>query len=176
MDWQNELEPDEMVLWEARPAPRCFTFRNWRHSIFGLIFLLLATWWQSVGMTMAAVYELPWLAWLPIPFVVFGLYLGILHHLVARLEWDKVAYLLTDRRILARRGFFRPRQQCLSMERLTYFRMKPLGESLGSFQIYGETKDERVDLLCVEYPRRLVDLLETAMKDKACPLSDRPKE
>lgn len=176
MNWQAELNPEEMVLWEGRPAPRCYTFRNWRHSIFGILFLLLATWWEAVGMQMSAVYELPWLAWLPIPFVVFGLYLGLLHHLVARLEWDRVGYLITDRRILVRRGFFRPRQECLEMDQVSYFRLKPLGESLGSFQIYGETAQDRVALLCIEYPRRVVDLLETAMKDRACPLSERPKE
>ena len=46
-------------------------------------------------MQMAAVYDLPWLAWLPVPFMLIGLYLSLGHHLLARLEWKNVFYAVS---------------------------------------------------------------------------------
>lgn len=170
MNWQTYLGADEPLVWEGRPAPRCFTFRNWRHSVFGIIFLLLCSWWQSVGIQMAAVYELPWLAWLPTPFLLGGLYLSLGHLLLARLEWDKVFYAASGRRLLVRRGLLRLRLATLDLERLSYFRMQPLGKELGTFRVHGAPDDPVLVLHCIEHPQRLIALLEQAMGERACPL------
>lgn len=168
MDWKTFLSDDESIQWQGRPAPRCYTFRNWRHSVFGIILLLLTTWWQSIALQMAAVYELPWLAWLPVPILLAALYLSLGHLLLARLEWNRVYYAMTDRQLLVQRGLMKSRIASLPLDRVTYFRLRPLGLELGSLRVYGEEGDPVLPLSCIEYPRQLTDLLEAAMGEKAC--------
>ncbi len=107
------LDNNEEVCWEGRPAPRCYTFRHWRHSIFGLVFLVICCYWQFLGFEMAETYESILLAWLPLPFLLLGLYLSIGHLLQARLEWNRVYYAITDRRLLIQRGLLKLRIESL---------------------------------------------------------------
>jgi hypothetical protein len=171
MNLQSLLADGEHICWEGRPAPRCFTFRNWRHSIFGILFLLVSTYWQVVGMQIAAAYDVPWLAWLPAPFVILSIYLSLGHHLLARLEWNKVFYAVTDRRLLVRRGLFRTRTLIMELSEITYFQLRRQGEQLGTLRVHGGAQDAVLVLNCIEYPHRLTDLLEDAMGDKACHLA-----
>ena len=168
MTWDPILAPTEQIQWQGQPAPRCFTFRNWRHSVFGILFLLVATFWETVGMQMAAVYDMAWLAWLPVPFILLGLYLSLGHLLLARLEWDKVHYLVTDHRVLVQRGLFSRRLLALELDAVTYFQLRPLGKELGTLRIHGDDGHPVLVLNCIEYPRQVTDLLEVAMGDKAC--------
>ncbi len=163
MDWTSELHPEETVQWEGRPAPTCFTFRNWRHSFFGILLLLVSVFWQIVGFQLRSVYHSPLLAWIPLPFVLTALYLAIGHVLLARLEWEKVFYAVTDRRVLARRGFFRPHLLVLPLRELTYFKIKPLADELASFRVSGGDPLQTITLSCIEHPRRLAALLESAL-------------
>jgi hypothetical protein len=163
MDWSADLQAEETVQWEGKPAPRCFVFRNWRHSVFGILLLLLASFWQMVGYQLQAAYHTSLLVWIPFPFVLAGVYLGMGHHLLARLEWEKVFYAVTDRRILARRGFFRRRLEVLELRDLTFFRVQPLGAELASFRISGGDPEKRIVLSCIEHPGRLTALLESAL-------------
>ena len=59
MDWNPHLEPGETVRWEGRPAPRCYTFRNWKHSLVGLLLLILTGFWQVMSFGLARDYGLP---------------------------------------------------------------------------------------------------------------------
>lgn len=163
MNWDAHLEPGEHLRWEGRPAPRGFTFRNWKHSVFGLLLLILSTFWFNVGIQLAAVFDSPFLPLIPFPFVLAGLYLAIGHVLLARLEWEKVFYAVTDRRVLCTRGVFRPRLESLHLKDLTHFLLKPLGEELGSFRLTGGLPPKSVSLPCIEYPRRVAALLEAAL-------------
>ncbi len=163
MDWSADLQPEEAVQWEGKPAPRCFVFRNWRHSVFGILLLLFSSFWQIVGFQLQVVYHISLLLWIPVPFVLTGIYLGMGHHLLARLEWEKVFYAVTDRRILARRGFFRPRLEVLELRDLASFRVQPLAAELASFKISGGEPVKTIVLSCVEHPRRLAALLESAL-------------
>ena len=165
MDWSNDLHPEETVQWEGRPAPTCFTFRNWRHSFFGILILLLAIFWQIVGFQLQAVYHSSLLVWIPLPFVLIALYLAVGHVLLARLEWEKVFYAVTDRRILARRGYFRPRLQVMELRELNFFRVKSMAAELASFKIVGGVPEQSITLSCIEHPRRLTALLESALSD-----------
>jgi len=153
-----ELEQDESVIWEARPAPRCYTFRHWRHSLFGLVFLLLCFGWQVLGVEVADSYQLTWLAWLPLPFVLVGLYFSVGHLIQARLEWNNVVYAVTQRRIIVRRGLV-PRQEALALSEMTYFRLHHHGDQLGTLRIF-QGQEQRLVLHCIESPRRLTALLE----------------
>ncbi len=156
------LEVDEELHWEGRPAPRCYTFRHWRHSIFGFLVLLLCGYWQLLGFEMSAEYELPWLVWLPTPFLLFAIYLAIGHLIQARLEWNHVYYAITDRRLLAQRGLLKQRTEFLELSEVTYFRLHQQSEQLGTLRVH-TGKEEQLVLHCIEYPRRATDLLEMAI-------------
>ena len=163
MDWTDCLGADEAVRWEGRPAPRCFVFRNWRRSVFGILLLLFSVFWEMVGLQVGAIFDSRLIAWIFVPFVAAGLYLAIGHLLLARLEWANVFYAVTDRRLLVRRGFFRPRLESLPLSELTHFLMQPLGEELGTFRMTGGDRPRTVFFFCIEHPRRLSALLETAL-------------
>ena len=156
------LDPDEELRWEGRPAPRCYTFRHWRHSVFGFLVLVLCGYWQALGFTMATEYELPWLVWLPTPFLLFALHLAIGHLLQARLEWNHVYYVITDRRLLAQRGILKQLTESLQLAEITYFSLHQHGEQLGTLRVH-KGKEKQLVLHCIEYPRRATDLLEAAM-------------
>ncbi|BCR05252.1 hypothetical protein DESUT3_23210 [Desulfuromonas versatilis] len=164
MDWSSYLEAGEVLRWEGRPAPRCFTFRNWKHSLFGILLLVLALYWQVVGYQLAKVYEAAWLGWMPLPFIIIALYLSVGHLVLARLEWEKVYYAVTDRRILALRGLRSIRFQSMPLAQLSYFRIKPLGESLGTVRVSCSDSPSPLVVCCIEHPRSMTDLLEEALR------------
>jgi hypothetical protein len=168
------LQPAEVLLWEGRPAPRCFTFRRWRHALFGGLLTVFCAAWTWMGMEQAAELGRPWLAWLPLPILCYALWLAGGQLLAARLEWPRVAYAVTNCRVLQRHGLFKPRQIALKLERVTWFRLQPHGEELGSLRIRGEAGDPELILHCIEYPRRPAELLETAIKTRG--QGTRPKE
>lgn len=164
MSWEDYLDVGESLRWEAKPAPRCYTFRHWKKSLFGLLLVILAVWWQVIGLQMSAVYDLAILALIPIPAWVTGLYLAFGHLILSRLEWDKVGYAVTDRRVIARRGLRRERVREIPLDQVGYFCLEPHGEQLGSVKILSADSHTRMMFCCVEYPRKVTDLLEEAMR------------
>ena len=156
------LEEGETLCWEARPAPRCYTFRHWKHALFGLFFLVVSSVWQYLGIGMANEYAIAWLAWLPVPFVLVGLYFSCGHLVQARLEWNNVLYRLTDRRVIVRRGLLTPRLQSLPLAGLTYFTLHWQGEQLGTLRLY-KGQEQQMILHCIEHPQRAITLLEAAI-------------
>lgn len=174
MNWKPCLEEGEALRWEGRPVPRAFTFRNWKHSVCGVLLLLFSAYWQIVGVQLAAVYRIPWLVWIPVPFLAVGLYLGVGHVLLARMEWEKVFYAVTDRRLLAHRGLFRPRVETFELSELTSFRVKPLGSELATLRVYSASTGSRLIFVAVEYPQQVTSLLEAALIDNGHEVSMRP--
>ncbi|MDT8441136.1 MAG: PH domain-containing protein [Desulfuromonadales bacterium] len=166
------LTEGETLRWQGKPAPRCFVFRNWRYSVYGVLLLIATLIWQSVCLHVARTDGLPWLAWLPLPFILLALYLTAGYLLLARLEWSQVDYAVTDRRLLVRRGLFRPRLRALDLAEVSYFRLHFHGAELGTLQVHGGGRGRGVVLAGIEYPRRVTDLLEAAMGDKAVPVAD----
>jgi len=152
IDWSSQLAAGETVRWQGRPAPRCFVFRNWRHSLFGMLLLVLAIWWQSVGYQLSLVYGLRLLAWLPLPFVLIGLYLSIVHLLLARVEWERVFYAVTEQRVLVQRGLWRTRCESVALPAVTYFELRPLGRDLASLRILAGEGRRALLLCCIEHP------------------------
>ncbi len=164
MDWSRYLDESETIRWEGRPAPRAFTFRNWKHSLVGFLLLVLALFWESVGLQLKAVYDTPLVFWAPIPFILVGLYLSIGHLFLARIEWEKVYYAVTDRQVLVQKGLFRRRVEQMSLADLTYFRVRPLGAELGTVQLCSGEGDRALVVSCIEYPRQMTRLLEDALE------------
>ena len=156
----------EALQWEGCPAPRCFTFRQWRQALFGLLLSVFCAVWTWMGVEQAVEHGWPWLAFVPLPFLGFALWLAVGQLLAARLEWPRVAYAVTDRRIVVQRGLFTPLQETLPLERVTWFRLIPHGEELGTLRVHGEPGDLELVLYCIEYPRRPAALLEAAIKAK----------
>ncbi|AMV71840.1 hypothetical protein JCM30471_00990 [Desulfuromonas carbonis] len=163
MNWEQLLSPDEVLVWEGRPAPRCYTFRNWRHALFGVLLLFLSLYWLTIAVQLAAVYHWPWLPLLPIPFLLTGLALSLGQLLLARLEWEQVFYAVTDRRILVRRGLRGRRLEELPLAELGWLQLRPQGKELGTLRIRDRADEKRLTLCCVEYPRTVADLLEAAL-------------
>ncbi len=176
MRWTQIFDVDETLCWEGRPAPRCYVFRNWLHSLFGLVLLLVTAFWQKSGIEMAAEYQSIWMAWLPLPFLLIALYLTFGHIVLSRFEWNRVYYAVTDRRLLIQRGLFKLRVMAMDLDDITYFRLQPHGEKLGTFRVYSAGEARTLSLLCVEYPQKVVALLEVAMGDKAQPVSSETAE
>lgn len=163
MNWQAVLAAAEEIRWQGRPAPRCYTFRHWRSSLFGLVLLAICGGWQILGLKMAAEYDLPWLSWLPVPFLLFAFYLAVGHLLQARLEWDHVCYAITDRQLLVQRGLVRRRVESMPLSEVTYFALHRQGEQLGTLRVHAGTARQLV-LHCVEYPHQPAELLEAEIK------------
>jgi hypothetical protein len=160
MDWSPFLEPGEVVEWEGRPAPRCFTFRHWKQAAFGLFFLVVCLIWLLVGARVAQEYQKIWLSLLPVPFVAIGCYLAFGPLLLARLEWENVYYALTDRRLITLRGVRRQQLVAVGRDQLTYFLLKKQGEQLATLQVHARPEDPVLFLHCVEHPFQLADRLE----------------
>lgn len=173
MNWDALLQEGEVLRWEGRPTPRCFTFRNWKHSVFGILLLLVCVYWQAMAFPLSRTYDAGFLVWIPFPFVLVALYLCFGHLLLARLEWERVFYALTDRRILVRRGLFRPRVEEMDVAALTWFRLSPQGRDLGTLRVRAEVENRDLVLSCIEYPRKVTDLLEERLVGAKveCPLS-----
>jgi len=160
MDWSRLLDGDEQLLWEGRPAPRCYTFRHWIHSVFGLILLAPSLVWLDGGQTLADKHDealwsvLPWLGVVVSGYFLFG------HLLVARLDWEGVFYAITDRRVIAVGGWPRRRLRSIPVEHLRHLRLRPKGNDLGSLHLGGSSPEERCAFSCLEHPARAVALLE----------------
>jgi len=160
MNWSDVLIDDEQVLWQGRPAPRCFTFRNWIHSLFGLVILIAAIGWLIYGVHLGNEHQQVVYALIPVPFLLVGAWLAFGHLILARLEWEKVYYALTDRRLVAVRGLLGKRLDEIALADLIYFQLRPLGAELGTVRVQGRRHEQRLTVCCIEYPRQLTDRLE----------------
>lgn len=150
--WARLLKPDERIVWEGRPAPRAFTFRNWRWSLSaasGLVVLLLL----SQGFWLFDVDYGVW-GWAGLAVGV----LAVVGHLVwARLEWERVFYVLTDQRLVAVSGLFGRRRQELPLSDLESVEQLSLGAALATVKFAG--KGRCLTLHCLEHPQLLLGFL-----------------
>jgi membrane protein YdbS with pleckstrin-like domain len=160
------LAPDETIRWQGRPAPRAYTFRNWRHAVFGFALMIHCLFWQFVGIELAAAGAAAWVAWLPLPFNLASLYLAFGQLLIARLEWERVHYAVTDHNIYQRRGFFRSRLRSLPLAAVTRVRKKVLGPNLATVRIDGR-EGESLIFSAIEHSELLLHLFPDVAGDTA---------
>ena len=163
MDWSSYLDPGENIAWEGRPAPRCFTFRHWKTYLFGLLLLLLSVYWIMVGVQIEAVYAVPLISWIPFFLLIYALYLSLGRFILSRLEWEKVFYAVTDRRVLSVRGILRPRFESLFLKDMTHFDLQPFGKELSSIHISAADRPRSISFHCIEHPGLVVVRLESAL-------------
>jgi hypothetical protein len=164
MVWSGRLKEGERILWEGRPAPRCFVFRNWRHSLFGLLLLAFGIWWEVMGVNLGQARDAVWVMVLPVPFMLVGFYLAFGHLLKARLEWEKLFFAATDRRLLRQKGLLRQQVREIPLAHVTYFLYKPLSNNVGSLRIEAGERHPALVFSCVEHPQSLLKLLEETIQ------------
>jgi hypothetical protein len=152
------LATGETILWQGRPAPRAYTFRNWRHALFGLALTLPCLLWQLVGIELAAGGAPFWTAWLPLPFNLGAFYLGFGQLLVARLEWERVYYAVSNQTIYHYGGLFRPRLNSMPISALAAVRQKKLGPNLATIRMEPKEGAPLV-FAAIEHPELLLPFL-----------------
>lgn len=155
------LAVGEEILWQGRPAPRAYTFRHWRHALFGLVLSLPCLLWQLVGIELVAGGASSWAAWLPLPFNLGALYLAFGQFLLARLEWERVYYAVSDRTIYRYCGLFRPRLGTLPLSAVVTVRKRSLGPNLASIRMENR-EGEALAFVAIEHPELLLSLFPAA--------------
>lgn len=159
------LAANETILWQGRPAPRGYTFRHWRHALFGFALSLPCLLWQLVGIELAAAGSPAWVAWLPLPFNLGALYLTFGHLFIARLEWERVFYAVSDRTIYQRCGFFFHKLRTLPLAAVVTVRRRTLGPNLATIRIES-VEGESLDFVAIEHPELLLPFLPAAAGGK----------
>ena len=174
MDFDAILNKDEKILWQGRPAPRCFTFRNWQHSIFGVIILIASIFWLLYGLKLGSENQQVIYGLIPVPFLVAGIYLAFGHLILARLEWEHVFYVMTNHRLITVRGLFSRKLKSLDLEEVVWFQLNLHGEQLGTVRVRSRDLDKKAVISCVEYPQKLTELLESSMENNGIDVTARP--
>jgi hypothetical protein len=158
--WRSHLLEGEAVHWEGRPAPRAFTFRNWRWSA-GVLVLYL-----SVSALAATIYPGPGMSlpsaagFVAAVFLVLVGFWGTVGHLFyARLLWEREFYALTDRRLLVKSGLFGDRVSVLDLDELAEVFLSRLGPALGTITVRGSIAARPIILFCLEHPELLLEKL-----------------
>ncbi len=150
LEWR--LEDGETLLWQGRPAPRCYTFRHWLQALIGSVLFLASSFWLMVGMQLIKTQNLSlWLLPLPILLVLGSFCVGPGRILLARWRWGGIFYALTDRRLLVRQRLF---SRAVSDYRLEHYRRcktRKYGENLASLKMFFRNRPP-VLLECLEYP------------------------
>lgn len=159
--WKNILEAEEQIVWQGRPAPRAFTFRNWRWSLQAAAGLVMVLFFRQGNGPLQVDYVVDqWWTWAGL---TVGFWAGIGHLLWARMEWERVFYLLTDRRLVAVSGILGRRRKILPLEKLQKVEQQSLGTALATVKVFGG--GQRMTLHCLEYPQLLLQLLSSHVKD-----------
>jgi len=147
-----ELEAGEKILWQGRPAPRCYTFQYWKQALIGSVLFLASSFWLMLALELIDDGQPFWLAALPLPLIVGGFTFGPLQILLARWRWAKIFYQLTDQRLCLSRG------RDVQLSRIIEIKMKKQGEHLASLRILADGGRPLI-LHCIEQPERLLALL-----------------
>jgi hypothetical protein len=146
------LAKGETVLWQGRPAPRCFTFRYWKQAIAGSALFLASSFWLMLALQLIKDGQPVWLGFLPLPLIVGSFVFGPLQILIARWRWPKIFYQLTDQQLSASCGWK------ASLSEISELKIKKHGEYLASLRIVAAKTDVLL-VSCIEQPQILVDLL-----------------
>ncbi|MBD1399078.1 hypothetical protein [Pelovirga terrestris] len=142
------LEQDEVLLWQGRPAPRCYLFRCWRGQLVTLIVLLF------VGAFFRQVRQQDVTSMTLIFFLalfLLALVYGPLRLIYLRWHWETLFYAVSDRRLLVRSG---SNKQMVSYPWLLLdaIVVHPYTDQLADIELtFADSR--RVVLACLEEPR-----------------------
>jgi hypothetical protein len=164
--WRSHLLEGEAVRWEGRPAPRAFTFRNWRRSVRVLALCL------PVSVLAATVFFGHGMSLPPATGFIAAVFLGLIgfwgtvgHLFYARLLWEGEFYALTDRRLLVKSGLFGDGVSTFDLGELTEVFLFRQGPALGTVTVRRRTFGRPINLFCLEYPELLLGKLPRSLSD-----------
>ena len=154
------LNDGETVLWQGRPAPRCYTFRHWLQALIGTFLFLASSFWLMIGMQLVKSGEFPPLLLVaPIVLAVVSFFVGPGQLILARLRWEKISYILTDQRLMVRNSLFKNRVLTFQRNEFKQYKQKKYGKNLVSLRLYFK-KRPPIILECLEHPELLLRDLE----------------
>lgn len=157
MEWP--LEDGEALVWQGRPAPRCYTFRNWKLALAGTALFLACSFWLMLGYQLVeAENHSSVLILMTLPLVVATFCLGPGQLLLARWRWEKLFYALTDQRLLIRSGLLVAEVRSYPKEEITGWQQRRFGEQLASIRILRGDAAPLI-LACLEQPQHLIQHL-----------------
>jgi len=155
-DWNWPLDEGENLLWQGRPAPRCYTFRNWKLSTAGTILFLACSFWLMLGIQLVEIeHRSVLLVLITLPLVVTSFFLGPGQLLLARWRWEKLFYAVTDQRVLVRDGLLTVQFRSFSREEISGWQLRRFGDHLASIRILRGDDAPQV-LACLEHPQLLL--------------------
>ena len=134
MDWQKHLQEDEQLLWQGRPAPRCYTFRNWKLALIGVLLFLVSSFWQTLALQLVEDVHGWTLALIPVPLVVASFMMGPGQLLLMRIEWERIYYCLTHKRLLLQHGILKNKVQEIPLDEIVNWKQKKIWRSSVQYQ------------------------------------------
>jgi hypothetical protein len=149
---RSAVNQDEKILWQGRPAPRCYTFRLWKQALAGSVFFLVSSFWLMLALQLVADGQPWWLVCLPTPLVVASLVFGPLQILLARWSWGRIFYRLSETRL------YFAQDQYLDLSEVADLKTRKYSENLASFRLDCARRKSLV-LHCIEQPEVLRRLL-----------------
>ena len=151
MEPLNQAAP-EGILWQGRPAPRCYTFQYWKQALFGSVLFLASSFWLMLALELIKDGQPFWLALLPVPLIVGGFLFGPLQILLARWRWPKIFYHLTETQLHLSGAEPVPLGQVIDIK------LKRQGANLASLRVTVEGFSPSI-IHCIEQPDQLLSLL-----------------
>ncbi len=153
------LEEGETILWQGRPAPRCYTFRHWFQAAIGTLLFLASSFWLMVGIQLVYYQGHSWwLAVAPFLLVVVAFFIGPGQLALARLRWEEIYYALTDQRLLVRNKLIICRSTAYKLSDYKKYKEKKYGQNLLSLKLFFHDAPP-VTLECLEHPELLLQHL-----------------
>ena len=149
----------EKILWQGRPAPRCYTFRHWLQATIGTLIFLASSFWTMVGLQLvrAEGYSLG-LIIAPILLAIIAFFVGPGQIILARWRWEKIFYVLTDQRLMVRNRIFGDKTFSYQMDLFKSYKHKKYGKQLSSYR-FSFKGSKPIVLECLEHPENLLDHL-----------------
>jgi len=151
----TQLKEGETLLWQGRPAPRCYTFRNWKHALFGMVLFFPTLFWTTLSWQLFRAGESLLLPLVTVPFLLLSFWLAFGHLFKARWEWEQLFYSLSDQRLMkhSRRGI-----EEFPVASFKGYTLRSLGEHLATVKVMHP--EGRLILHCLEQPQLLCDQLD----------------
>jgi hypothetical protein len=120
-DLERFLLPGETVLWMAKPERRLFLRKYGPVSTWGLGMIAIMAFWFAVSVVLAGgvepiIHNLVFF-W-ALPSIAVGLLLIYGPLFVAAREWSHTEYVLTNRRLILRRGVWSPTLSVIPLSEL----------------------------------------------------------
>ncbi len=142
----------EKILWQGRPAPRCYTFQYWKQALLGSLLFLTSSFWLMFALELTRDAQPFWLALLPLPLIVGSFVFGPWQILLARWRWPRIFYRLTETQLLFSVG------KPVPLARIIDIKMMKQGANLASLRVTVEDSSPAI-IHCIEQPHQLLRLL-----------------